>query len=188
MPITIFRAVKRNLLTQGFNSNPNMVEFYKKYGMSNHGGYDWLTKDGDPVYFDCSCKGFVLNTEIDNAGGLGVNVITENDGVILKHRYWHFKGFAVEAGQEVDTGCLLGYADNTGASTGSHLHRDCKEMFRDNNGNLKVKYPNNGTFGTVDISDRFENWFVLDVMDNLNAQVSILKKVVGLIKQLIGLK
>jgi murein DD-endopeptidase MepM/ murein hydrolase activator NlpD len=185
--ITIFRAIKKNLLTQGFNSNPNMVEFYKKYGMSNHGAMDWYADNGDPVYFDCSCKGFVLNTEIDNAGGLGVNVITENDGVILKHRYWHLKGFAVQAGQEVDTGCLLGYADNTGASTGSHLHRDAKEMIRVN-GVLKAKYPNNGTFGTIDFSDKFQNWFVLDVMDNLNAQISILKKVVELFRKLINLK
>lgn len=184
--IKIYRSLKTNIQTQGFEDNYN--PYYKSVGMRCHGGYDWGAKDGETVCFDCSCSGYVLNTEIDSAGGLGVNIITETDGLILKHRYWHFKSFNVVAGQKVDSGDIIGWADNTGMSTGTHLHRDVKEMIKDANGNLSIKDRNNGTFGTIDYAPYFVNEFVVDVVDNLKKQVGLLTKLIELVKMLLGLK
>lgn len=180
----IYRAVKSNNLCQTYYQNL-LPSLYASLGMKYHGGWDWATYYAEPLYFDCDIKGFVLNTEIDNAGGLGINIITEDESGIFKHRYWHLKSFNVVAGQWVESGDLLGWCDSTGYSTGNHLHSDIKEMIKEN-GVYKIKNYNNGTFGTVDIQPYFKNIFVKDLIDNLNQQVSILKRLVDLVKQLIG--
>jgi len=177
----ILRAVKTNKMTQGFKANPNMVAFYYSLGMTNHGGYDFSCYTSEPIYFDYDGYGKVLNTEVDNAGGLGVNIITDDANGIYKHRYWHLKSFNVIAGQDVKLGDIIGYADNTGLSTNTHLHRDIKEMSKIN-GVYKVRYPNNGTYGTIE----YENvdMFVLDYLWQLNdieAKIKVVKAKVAAI-------
>ena len=150
--------------------------------MLGHNGIDWGAKDNEPIYWDCSISGIVLNTEIDSSGGLGVNVITD-DYEIFKHRFWHLKKFGCIAGQILDTGDLIGYADNTGISTGTHLHRDLKPMIKDEFGNYKIKDRDNGYFGCVDYE--LVNIFVVDYMNILKAKLSLLKKIIIAIKTLI---
>jgi len=187
MKLYIYRAVKTNVLTQGFYENKN--PYYATVGMKYHGGYDWLTIVDEPVYFDCSVQGMVLNCEIDGAGGLGINVITETEEGIFKHRFWHLKEFKVKAGDLVDTGDLLGISDHTGLATANHLHRDMKEMIKNPiSGAYSVKDPANGTFGTIPNERFFENMYVVDFVNSLKSQVSILTKMVEIIKQILGLK
>lgn len=182
----IYNALPRAVMSQGFDWKSSMVDFYKKLGLKNHGGYDFYANDGESIYFDCSGEGYVLNTEIDNAGGLGINIITEDADGIFKHRYWHLKGFCVVSGDKVESGSLLGYADNTGLSTGSHLHRDLKEMVRNPNGSLSVKYPDNGTYGTVRWDNFYSPIFVLDYIDSLKVKISVLQKLINLWKIIKG--
>lgn len=174
----IYKALNNSMLGQGFDCSPWMKEFYANIGMNNHGGYDWGATDGQVVYYDCDVPGFVLNTEKDNNGGLGINIITENAEGVFKHRYWHLKTFLVKAGDKVEMGDAIGLADNTGLSTGTHLHRDVKEM-ENMGGWYKVKYPDNGTFGTIRVDDWLVNKFVLDVLP-LNTK--IMKQVLMLCK------
>jgi murein DD-endopeptidase MepM/ murein hydrolase activator NlpD len=49
------------------------------------------------------------------------NVIDVNDGEDLE-RYAHLSSYAVNAGQWVNQGDVLGYVGSTGNSTGCHLH------------------------------------------------------------------
>jgi len=177
----IYRAIKTDYQTQGFEAHPSMVEFYKKYGMTNHGGMDWAAKTGEGVYWDCDLPGIVDYCETDSSGGLGVNVITESEGRVYKHRFWHLKGFVACAGDKVVPGTLLGWADNTGASTGTHLHRDCKEMTKDQWGNYHTKYPDNGTYGTMDFKDIFENKFVLDTPEGKKNNDGLIRKILLMI-------
>ena len=170
----IYRAIKTNLLTQGFYDNKSPI--YKEMGMRWHGGYDWVTHPDEKVYFDCSARGTVLNTEIDRAGGLGVNIITESKEGIFKHRYWHLKDFAVKAGDVLETADLIGVSDNTGLSTGNHLHRDRKEMIKDQYGSYKIKDRDNGSYGTVSMDLVFKNIFVKDHMETLKRKVTILEQ------------
>lgn len=163
-----YRAIGTNYQTQGFEMLPSMAEFYKRYGMTAHGGYDWAAVTGEGVFWDCDIDGVVLNTEIDSSGGLGVNVITESEEGIFKHRFWHLKDFYVKAGDKVQMGDLLGWADNTGASTGTHLHEDMKEMVKDSNGGLVIKNYGNGTYGTIRYEKWFENKYVLETAKGKN--------------------
>lgn len=187
----IYRAVKSNLITQKFYEN--LLDWYKQFGMTCHGGLDFLAYNGEPIYFDCDVDGFVLNTEIDSSGGLGVNIITESEEGIFKHRYWHLKDFFVKAGDKVKMGECIGWADNTGKTTGSHLHRDTKEMFKDELGTLYVKNQDNGTYGTICFDNEKEgdkNWFinefVLDVMDPIEKESYLRKVLLGFISKLKG--
>ena len=181
--MVIYRAIKTNLLTQGFYDNKNDV--YRQWGMTCHGGNDWSAQDKEPVYFDCSCAGFVLNTEIDNNGGLGINIITETPEGIFKHRYWHLKEFKVVAGQRVESGDLIGLADNTGVSTGTHLHRDAKEMVKVD-GIYEIKNRDNGTFGTIDYSKWFVNIWIVDQVENLKKTLANLQQQVSVIQKIIN--
>jgi len=177
----IYRALRTNIITQKFGENLN--SFYKQLGMLGHNGLDWGAKDGEPLYWDCSIRGVVLNTEIDSSGGLGINIITDEQEGIFKHRFWHLKGFNVIAGQSVETSDLIGWADNTGMSTGTHLHRDLKPMIKDELGNYKIKDRDNGYFGCIDYG--IINIFVVDYMNILKTQLSLLQKIIIAMKSLI---
>lgn len=84
---------------------------------SYHEGLDLRGTVGTPVYAP--------------AGGLVAlagPLIVRGNAVILRHGwgvcsgYWHLSAVAVQPGQTVKTGDLLGYVGNTGLSTGAHLH------------------------------------------------------------------
>ena len=160
----IYKALKGTMLGQGFECHKWMEGFYEGLGMKKglHGGYDWGATNGQVIWYDCDVPGYVLNTETDSCGGLGINIITQDASGIFKHRYWHLKSFLVKAGDKVEMGDAIGLADNTGLSTGTHLHRDMKEMEKNTYGSLSIKNRNNGTFGTIEY--KTEKEFVLDVL------------------------
>ena len=183
----IYRAIRTNKVSQRFGEN---VEWYKSFniGLNNgHNGWDFSAAIGEPIYWDCDIKGMVLNTEMDSRGGLGVNVISEDGTQIFKHRFWHLQRFACIAGQVLESGDLIGYADNTGLSTRSHLHRDIKPMYSVN-GKYEVMFPQNGWLGCVDLEPYFTNTFILDLMENLKTQVSIITQMIEIIKKILSLK
>lgn len=180
----IYRAIKRNWLTQKFSENK--VPFYREIGMLGHNGLDWATSNGDPVYWDCiDVEGLVIDNHIDRNGGLGVKIITKDADGLFKHLFWHLQGFACKPGQILSSGDLIGYADNTGRSTGSHLHRGLKRVRKTKLGNYINLNPDNGFFGAIDIKPFFTNIFIKEYVDILKAQVSILRKVVYLLKKLL---
>ncbi|MDD5068495.1 MAG: M23 family metallopeptidase [Candidatus Pacebacteria bacterium] len=182
----IYRAIKTNRFSQGFDCLEGMKKFYADLGMTNHGGYDWAARIGEPVYWDCDLEGTILNTEIDYMGGLGINIITEENGIILKHRFWHLSGFFISAGQKVKTGDAIGFAGNTGASTGPHLHRDAKRMLIKENGNYDIVDWNNGTFGTIRLDEFMEDKFVLDMVGRPRIMETLRILIIAFIQKMIG--
>jgi len=196
----IYREIKSNIKTQGFGINgtkPSLLAFYNSLGLKGHNGIDWSVrcqnnqaKDGglcEPIYWGASCYGRVDVICNDRLAGLGYGIITEDKDGIFKHILWHFDSLnpKLKVGDIIGTGDFLGIAGNTGQSTGAHLHRGLKPMARDNYGNLYVIDRNNGYDGCVDPTKYFKNIFVVDLMTNLETQVSVLQKIINLIKQFI---
>ena len=142
----------------------NATDVYQAQGMTGHNGIDFSAKHGTPVY--TSHDGFATY-QIDNSGGHGVVIITDEefesvDGVssYWKTIYWHlvdqlkdpkYPSPIADKAQHVKAGDLIGYADNTGTSTGDHLHFGLKPVAKGESNwiwyNLEQ---NNGYYGAVD--------------------------------------
>ena len=98
---------KYHILSQGFG------------GSRQHSGIDIPAPTGTPVY--AAAAGLV-----QAAGFMG----EDGNKVVLQHaaygdwetRYSHLSGIAVQAGEEVQAGQVIGYVGSTGNSTGAHLH------------------------------------------------------------------
>ena len=185
-----FRSMKTRLLGQTFGPEgtaPSMLAYYQSYGMIAHNGWDWTAKDGEPIYWDVDVKGIVMDCHIDRNGGWGVRVITSDDNKTgFKHLFWHLKEFKCQAGQTLETGDIIGLADNTGNSTGTHLHRGLKPV-KDTNLGWRNSEPNNGYCGGTNIEPYYEDIFVLDKMEQLKKKVSILKSMVAILTKLLKL-
>ncbi|MEE4205161.1 MAG: peptidoglycan DD-metalloendopeptidase family protein [Erythrobacter sp.] len=87
-----------------------------------HAGLDFRARHGTPIA--AVTDGRV--TSAGRAGGCGIAVrIDHGDG--LSTRYCHMSRMAVNRGQRVERGQIIGYVGSTGLSTGPHLHY---EMYR----------------------------------------------------------
>jgi len=110
------------VITQKFGENP---AFYKKYGMNGHNGVDFRTKFPDTplgrreIY--AVDDGVVIKVVRAKLGGYGTYIqISHEDGSMTI--YGHQYNPHVELGQKVKAGEVIGISDNTGDSTGAHLH------------------------------------------------------------------
>lgn len=88
---------------------------------NNHTGLDFAIASGTPVM--SVTNGTV--TSVEYAGSYGNQVIvTTDDGEELW--YCHLSGYAVEVGDKVRAGEVLGFVGSTGNSTGPHLHLEVR--------------------------------------------------------------
>ena len=184
----IYSPLNNSIITQGFgieNTKKELIPLYNSIGLKAHNGFDFSAKDGQSIYFDVSCKGKVIAISTDINLGFGIDILTEDKDGIFKHRYWHLKSMNVKVGQDVESGDLIGRADNTGKyTTGTHLHRDLKQCTYQENEVLEVLNKNNGYFGAISIEQYYKNIFILDYLDTLEKQISILHKLINLYKLL----
>lgn len=142
-------------INQKFGENFN--GFYKQLGMDGHNGLDLYALDGDNIY--AAHDGVVTQTGADGSGGLGVVIRTHDkfeykgEEVYFKTLYWHLQtnSFKVKPGDHVKAGQVIALADNTGMSTGSHLHFGLKPQYA---GEADWQWSNveqnNGFFGAID--------------------------------------
>ena len=82
-----------------------------------HQGIDISTDKGSPVVVTADG---VVESAGDN-GDYGNLIVVKHD-FDLATRYGHLSGFAVEAGQHVERGTVIGFVGATGRATGAHLH------------------------------------------------------------------
>lgn len=105
-------------ITQGFGCTGFSLE--PAYGDCPHFhmGIDYAGPDGSPL--PAVVNGIVsLASEVSNGYGVQVDIDFGN-GCYCK--YGHMSGAAVSVGDRVSIGDTLGWQNNTGASTGSHVH------------------------------------------------------------------
>lgn len=105
----------------------NPPEGYRSiYGPRGHQGIDLRAYHGQEVY--CAQAGVVDEIDTDPRTGLDVRIKTEIDGRTFIHIYEHLLGYQHKVGDRVETGQLIGWADNTGYSSGDHLHFEIREV------------------------------------------------------------
>ena len=105
-------------ITQLFGVDP---EFYKRFGFPGHNGIDYAISSGTSVV--AAAGGTVAMVAFENGGYGNYVKLSHVDGSKKYHTYYaHLSSASVSAGQKVKVGAVIGLSDNTGASTGPHLH------------------------------------------------------------------
>jgi murein DD-endopeptidase MepM/ murein hydrolase activator NlpD len=116
---------------------------YKKaFGMAGHNGLDFVAPMDTPVY--AVHDGFVFFTTETVGYGKNARQSWAEDGYNWDAIYGHLHTF-VGVDRHVKAGELIAYSDNSGFSSGAHLHFGLRPNF----GNNVVNY-NNGYMGYVD--------------------------------------
>ncbi|WP_394730384.1 M23 family metallopeptidase [Altererythrobacter sp. GH1-8] len=112
------------------NPLSNSYRLSSGYGMRNHPvlgrrkahkGIDLAAPTGTPVY--ATADGIVTKAKWFSSYGLYISIDHSAD---LETRYAHLSKLAVEAGEFVKKGDLIGYVGSTGRSTGPHLHYEVR--------------------------------------------------------------
>lgn len=140
---------KFSYITQLFGSNG---EWYRanNINVKGHNGIDIQAQNGQSVY--AAHDGIVIRNEVDSAGGVGVRLRTtekydyKDNPCYFQTLYWHLEKSLKEDGEAVKRGDIIALADNTGFSTGSHLHFGCKPL----DDNFNSLEPDNGYYGAID--------------------------------------
>jgi murein DD-endopeptidase MepM/ murein hydrolase activator NlpD len=167
MKLELYYPVSPLYINQYFGKN--FSDLYISQGMLGHSGIDFMAKHGQPIY--ASHDG-ICYPEVDSAGGNGVVIRTlipyDYNGVptFFKTIYWHLieDDAVVHTGQQVKAGDIIGYADNTGASTGDHLHFGLKpQAVNESNGAWMNLEQNNGYYGAIDPIKYFNGKFASEI-------------------------
>lgn len=113
-------------ITQAFGANPQV---YNKFGLPGHEGLDFVAPLGSEIY--AVADGFVSDIRLD--GNSSPMQLPYGNQVRVQHDdgyetiYAHLDQVVVVRGQWVRAGELIALADDTGNSTGSHLHLTLKK-------------------------------------------------------------
>ena len=110
-------------INQYFGANP---QNYSQFGLPGHEGIDFMAPDGSKVF--CVAPGTVFATHPDPTGHNYGTHLRVNHIDNYQTTYGHLRQLFVQVGQVVKAGDVLGLADNTGNSFGSHLHLTLKKM------------------------------------------------------------
>lgn len=101
-------------ITQLWGENPDM---YAQFGLKGHDGIDYGTPTGTEIL--APHGGQILEATYDQYGyGNYIKIENDKEGSVLGH----LQEFKVKAGNNVIEGQIIGISDNTGNSTGPHLH------------------------------------------------------------------
>lgn len=131
MKLQLVHPVKDVSVNQAFG---NVDPKYTSIGLKAHNGIDYHAPDGTPVL--ASHDGTVTYAGLDGSNGNLIVIKTDetfdygNGQAYFKTLYCHLKTgtYKVTAGQKVKAGQVIALADNTGFSTGSHLHFGLKPV------------------------------------------------------------
>ncbi|HEX6269796.1 MAG TPA: peptidoglycan DD-metalloendopeptidase family protein [Anaerolineales bacterium] len=105
-------------ITQLFGVDP---EFYRRFGFPGHNGIDYGIPNGTSIR--AATAGTVDKVAFENGGYGNYVKLSHMDGSRKYYTYYaHLSSATVSPGQAVGAGTAIGFSDNSGASTGPHLH------------------------------------------------------------------
>jgi murein DD-endopeptidase MepM/ murein hydrolase activator NlpD len=166
----LYYPVSPAIINQPFG---NVMAVYTAMGIKGHNGLDMIASHGQPIYAAHDGNAYWEN---DGSAGQGV-VICSNDTFDynggqskMKTIYWHmcdpikepkFKSpIYGDVIVPVKRGDLIGYADNTGISTGDHLHFGLKPgLPGEPDAQFINSEPSNGYNGAIDPTPYFNGKF-----------------------------
>lgn len=139
----IYRPIKPFVINQYFGENKACIPTkggpvitcnglnppygYKSlYGPKGHLGLDLRAYHGQEVY--CALEGEVYRVDTSKRSGLDVRIISNMNGRKIRCIYEHLLGYQPQVGDVIPTGALIGWANNTGYSSGNHLHFQVEEL------------------------------------------------------------
>ncbi len=142
----LYRPIKPFVITQYYAENKACVSddrshiitcdgtnppkgYTSLYGLEGHKGLDLRAYHGQPIY--CAQRGRVYKIDTSERSGLDVRIESTEDGRTFRHIYEHLLDYNKKVGDWVETGELIGHADNTGYSSGDHLHFEVLEKIND---------------------------------------------------------
>lgn len=173
---------------------PFLLPLYKKYGLIGHNGLDLLANDGEVIR--AAHTGTIISAGGDSGLGLFVAIRTnetfeyKEQSVFFKTIYGHLKynSIRVRINQIIRTGDIIALADNTGASTGSHLHFGLKPQ-KQNMADQQWEnlLPVNGYEGAIDPFPYFTSEPAKNMAIRFNI-LETLKRIHELYKILLNLK
>jgi murein DD-endopeptidase MepM/ murein hydrolase activator NlpD len=174
-------------INQRFGENQNAI--YRNLGMKGHNGWDFYAPDGTPVR--AAHEGTITYAGEDGSNGLLVVIRTDKEydykggTAYYKTLYGHLKrgSLRVTAGQTVKTGDVIALADNTGASTGSHLHFGLKPVLP---GEADWQWWNveqsNGYNGAIDPAPFWTGLHAEDYWAEVNRLRALIERLLGYLK------
>jgi len=110
-----------SIVTQTFAEHVHSAHVH---GWQNYnGGIDWAVASGTPIK---TAQGGKVTLARRDATGYGTHVRIQHDDGYLTI-YGHMMEFAVKVGDKVKAGDVIGRSDNTGNSTGPHLHFELRK-------------------------------------------------------------
>ena len=168
------------------------VELYPLLGLKGHPGEDLYAPDGWLIR--APHNGIVKEVQLEPERGLGIGIITENQmdiGILgfhyVKTRQWHLKKIFVSLGQKVNVGDVIGLADNTGLSAGSHNHFEVKPVEYDSKGYHYNVYQDNGYYGSINPAP-FWSGLYAEEYSSISAQLNALRlKLAEIVKKIFNL-
>jgi hypothetical protein len=110
-------------INQHFGANP---QNYAQFGLPGHEGVDLMAPHGSKIFAVAAGTVTLVHTNPNNHA-YGIHVRLDH-GNGYRTVYAHLQQASVRNGQRVAAGDLLGLADNTGNSFGSHLHITLKQQ------------------------------------------------------------
>jgi hypothetical protein len=133
-PFYLLWPTDYSVVTQKFGANPHI---YSRFGMPGHEGIDIRALTNTNIYCCADGEVYLVHTN-PKSHAYGIHVrIRHKDG--YKTVYAHLATPLVKVGELVEAGQIIGKADSTGASTGSHLHMTLKRDGATKRG--ETKYP-----------------------------------------------
>jgi murein DD-endopeptidase MepM/ murein hydrolase activator NlpD/uncharacterized protein YraI len=123
LPFHLCWPVDSRRVNQYFGDNPDT---YKPFGLPGHEGLDLYAPSGANIYAAASGEVYETGHPQGHPYGLQIRIKHSTGDLTYQTIYAHLSKSVVNKGQQVAAGELIGLADNTGNSFGSHLHLTLK--------------------------------------------------------------